>query len=328
MGLIKTASLMLVAFIVSGCSKQGASVGDGGPATQAVASAVPTAEEAPTPQSPKDLLEDHRKEMTAAAEAGNYPDVCKGTPWVNGAICNWAAARASGKSVGRPDGEIFRAYFGKEHWKHIYGQIIADADSNGDYEVSVGGYRHHCILDTDDTKFTTKGAFDLWVQEQPETREVTVNSGATEQWVVLEEATLAKMLMDLAHSGGGIEATALAKNAMGLIATYQTYAERKGEPPALPSASAAAPVVAAVAPGTPLIAAAPTTSPTSAKPSSAPARSPANTISRTPASAPGPSPDDAEKRAKARSGCLQKCVGGCNDDAACERACAGKCPAG
>jgi hypothetical protein len=84
------------------------------------------------------------------------------------------------------------------------------------------------------------------VQEQPETREVTVNSGPTQQWVVLEEATLAKMLMDLAHTGGGIEGTALAKNAMALIAKYRPYSERKGELPTVRGAPSSATAAAAV----------------------------------------------------------------------------------
>jgi hypothetical protein len=207
----------------------------------------------PHVDTPQEKLEQHRKEMAEAAEAGRYAEVCKGTPWFNSAICNWAATKAAGKAVDRPNGELFRAYFGKEHWKHIYGSIVSDADSDGNYEVSVGGYRHHCVLDTIDTKFNSKGAFNLWVQEQPEPREVTLNSGATEQWVVLEEAELAKTLMDLAHAGG-VEATAMAKNAMTLIAGYEPYSERKGELPTLPDAPVAAPSAlpaAAGASGTP-----------------------------------------------------------------------------
>jgi predicted small lipoprotein YifL len=188
----------------------------------------------PIPLTPAERLEQHRKEMADAADAGRYADVCKGTPWVNAIICNWAAAKAAGKTVERPNGELFRGYFGKEHWKHAYGRIVGDADKDGDYEVSVSGYNHHCVLDTTDTKYETKGAFNLWVQEQPEPREVTLNSGNTQQWVVLEEAELAKTLMDLAHAGG-VEATAMAKNAMKLIAVYEPYTERKGELPTLPT---------------------------------------------------------------------------------------------
>jgi hypothetical protein len=109
--------------------------------------------------------------------------VCRGTPRVNQTLCAWVAARAAGKGVERPDGEIFRAYFGKEHWSHVYGHIVGAADENGDYEVSVGGYRHHCILDVIERKFETRGVFYFWVQEQPTTREVTVNSGDTQQWI-------------------------------------------------------------------------------------------------------------------------------------------------
>jgi hypothetical protein len=204
----------------------------------------------PAPLTPAERLEQHRKEMAEAVEAGQYADVCKGTPWFNSTICNWAAAKAAGKGVDRPNGELFRAYFGKEHWKHAYGRIVGDADKDGDYEVSVSGYNHHCVLDTTDTKYDTKGAFNLWVQEQPEPREVTLNSGNTQQWVVLEEAELAKTLMDLAHAGG-VEATAMAKNAMKLIAVYEPYAERKGELPTLPDApvATAAPTPSAVPTG-------------------------------------------------------------------------------
>ena len=204
----------------------------------------------PPPLTPAERLEQHRKEMADAAEAGRYADVCKGTPWFNPTICNWAAAKAAGKAADRPNREL-NAIFPREHWKHAWGQIAGDADSDGNYEVSVGGYRHHCILDTIDTKFTSKGHFDMWVQEQPEPREVTLNSGATEQWVVLEEAELAKTLMDLGHSGGGVEATAMAKNAMKMIAVYEPYTERKGELPTLPdspASTAPVPVAASAAP--------------------------------------------------------------------------------
>jgi hypothetical protein len=209
---------------------------------------VAVAEDAgpPAPLTPAERLEQHRKEMADAAQAGRFTEVCKGTPWVNATICNWAAARAAGNAVERPNGELFRAYFGKEHWKHAYGRIVSDADKDGDYEVSVGGYNHHCILDTIDTKYDTKGAFNLWVQEQPEPREVTLNSGNTQEWVVLEEAELAKTLMDLAHAGG-VEATAMAKNAMTLIASYEPYTERKGDLPTLPDAPTAPAVAAASA---------------------------------------------------------------------------------
>jgi hypothetical protein len=172
--------------------------------------------------------------MANMADDGRFSEVCKGTPWVNQPLCNWVAVRAAGTAAGHPDGEIFRAFFTKEHWKRVSGRIVDDAGDNGDYEVAASGYRHHCILNTDETKFETKGSFNMWVQEQPETQEVTVNSGDTQQWVVLEEATLAKQLWDLAHEGSGLESTALAKNAMGTIARYNSYAERKGTLPVLP----------------------------------------------------------------------------------------------
>jgi len=327
MGWIRMPSLALVVFVVFvvGCTKGGAGSVDAAAVAAdsgSIASTGDTRHEgiglgdiasmghdasAPESKTPQELLDDHRKDMAVAAEDGHYTEVCKGTPWVNATLCNWAAAKADGKGVERPDGEIFRAYFAKEHWKHVYGTIIDDAGNEGDYEVSVGGYRHHCILDTDETKFSTKGAFNMWVQEQPTTREVTVNSGATQQWVVLEEATLAKILMDLAHSGGGIEATALAKNAMGLFATYVPYAEKKGDPPALPSEAPAAASGAAVAAASPPARATPVAQATPP-------------IAR--------APDDPTKRAAARADCLRKCVGTCGDDSACERTCAAKCPPG
>ena len=74
----------------------------------------------PTPQTPADLLADHRREMAQAADDGQYAAVCTGTPWVNSTICNWVAARATGKPVNHPDGELFHGYFVKEHWKHAH----------------------------------------------------------------------------------------------------------------------------------------------------------------------------------------------------------------
>ncbi len=271
-------SALMVAVLVVGCGKRD-SAASGGSNADAVAAPVPSASasaasEPPAPPTPEALLEQHRKEMASAAEDGRYANVCAGTPWFNQAICNWAAGRAAGKSPARPGGDVFHPFFVSQHWAKVYGQIIADADSNGDYEVSVGGYKHHCILDTDETKFSTKGAFHMWVQEQPDTREVTVNSGATQQWVVLEEATLATMLMELAHSGGGVEATASAKNIMGLIATFVPYTEKKGELPVLPGVAptpSAASSVAPAAPRRPSSAATPSPSP--AAPSPAPVAS-------------------------------------------------------
>ena len=265
-------SALMVAVLVVGCGKRD-SAATGGSNADAVAAPVPSASasaasEPPAPPTPDALLEQHRKEMASAAEDGRYADVCAGTPWFNQTICTWAAGKAAGKSPARPGGDVFHPFFVSQHWAKVYGQIIADADSNGDYEVSVGGYKHHCILDTDETKFSTKGAFHMWVQEQPDTREVTVNSGATQQWVVLEEATLATMLMELAHAGGGVEATASAKNIMGLIATFVPYTEKKGQLPALPGAPPASSASSSAAPG-----AAPRTRATSA--AEAPASPPA-----------------------------------------------------
>jgi hypothetical protein len=149
------------------------------------------------------------------------------------------AARAQGKPVDRPDSDVYRSLFEREHWKHVYGTIIDDAGDEGDYEVSVSGYHNHCLLDTADTKFTTKGNFNMWVQEQPETREVTLNSGKTANWVVLTEMPLAKALMDLAHSGVSLESTGIAKDAMKLIAQYDTFAVLRGNVPSIPGSAEA-----------------------------------------------------------------------------------------
>jgi hypothetical protein len=315
--------------ILTACSRHDSTISgsDAAPASAtADASTIGTAtdsgvsaKEAPTELSPADLLGEHRRKLGEAAEQGKYVDVCKGAPWFNQVICLWAAARAEGKAVGRPDGELFRAFFNKEHWKHGGGTIIGDPTASGDLEVSANGYRNHCVLETNDTKFSSRGRWDLWVQEQPETREVTLNSGSTQNWVVLEEMALAKALMDLAHSGGGIEGTARAKDAMKMIAEYQTYAELKGEIPAVPGAppmdagTPAAPVASvAVTPSTP-----------------APAR-PTSTVAAA-VSAPAfpafPTAGNAPpKNPRARADCLAGCVAKCADDTACERACAGKCP--
>ena len=272
--------------------------------------------EAPKELSPVDLLGEHRRKLGEAAEQSRYVDVCKGAPWFNQVICLWAAARAEGKAVGRPDGELFRAFFNKEHWKHGGGRIIGDPTASGDLEVSANGYRNHCVLETNDTKFSSRGRWDLWVQEQPETREVTLNSGSTQNWVVLEEMSIAKALMDLAHSGGGIEGTARAKDAMKMIAEYQTYAELKGEIPAVPGA---APVDAGV-PAAPSATAAVVASPAaSVRPASGGAAAVAAPAAFPTFAAPAKNP-------RARADCLAGCVAKCADDPACERSCASKCP--
>lgn len=275
-----------------------------------------SAKESPKEQSPADLLGEHRRKLGEAAEQGKYVDVCKGAPWFNQAICLWAAARAEGKAVGRPDGELFRAFFTKEHWKHGGGSIVGDPTASGDLEVTANGYRNHCVLETNDTKFSSRGRWDLWVQEQPETREVTLNSGSTQNWVVLEEMGLAKALMDLAHSGGGIEGTARAKDAMKMIAEYQTYAELKGEIPAVPGA---APVDAG-APAAPAATAAVGAS------GAVPARPASNGPGAGASPAGFPTFAAPPKNPQARADCLRACVAKCADDATCERACAGKCP--
>jgi len=258
---IKAASLALVAFIISACSKQGTSIGEGGAldaSAPAVASTVAPAEEPPTPASPKAVLEEHRKEMARAAVDGRYADVCKGTPWAtspiafNKTLCAWVAARAEGKEAFSvewwrfPGSSLYRGLFNTEHWAHVHGHLLDDhPDQDGRHEVTAVGYKNHCLLETTDTKYTSKGAFDLWVQEQPEAEEVTTNSGAIQHWILLEEMPLAKALMDLAHSRVSVESTATAKDAMVMIAEYQSYAERKGELPVLSPAATAAPSASA-----------------------------------------------------------------------------------
>lgn len=316
-----TALLLLV---LAACSrKDQASAEDASPrgASSTVAAspdAGATPAEPPRERTPKELLDEHRRTLSAFAEQGKYTEVCKGAPWFNQIICVWVAARAEGKPVGRPDGELFRAFFYKEHWKHAYGRILGDPTAPGDLEVSVNGYRNHCILELTDTKYSSKGNFNLWVQEQPETREITLNSGSTANWVVLEEASLAKALMDLAHSGGGIEGTAMAKDAMKMIAEYQTYAELKGEIPPVPGA---APTGASPDAG-----ATPSASSASPTAASTSAATPSAVTVKTAAAAP-PAPVTPPKNPRARAECLSTCVSKCADDAACERACATKCPA-
>lgn len=311
------ASIVTSALLVTaGCSKKADPGGaaDAAPAASesaTVTSAKPTAEAPPKEKSPKELLEDHRRELLTLAEQEKYPDVCKGAPWFNSSICSWVAIRASGKGAERPDGEVFRAYFGKEHWKHVYGSIVGDPKEGFDIEVSVGGYRNHCLLTTTDSKFTSRGRFDLWVQEQAKAQEITLNSGETAHWVSLLEMPLARMLMGLAKSGGGLESVATAKDIMTRIAGYETYAEQKEVYPALPGASSAVPV-----PGT-----APSAVTTSPSPSAA---NVPKTVSP-PTTAPG-STKTPLKNPRARADCIAACVAKCADDGVCERACAGKCP--
>lgn len=227
---------LCLAIIITGCkSKEVTPTLNPSASAGAIAQAP---EPAPAPKTPKELFEDYQHELGKVAEEGRYDEVCHGAPWFPPIICQWVAARAQGKAVDRPDSDVFRNLFGREHWKHAYGTIIDEAGDQGDYEVAVGGYRVHCLLDTADTKFTTKGRFNMWVQEQPETREVTLNSGKTANWVVLSEAPLAKALMDLAHSYTNLETTAIAKDAMKLIAEYDSYAVLKGSIPAVPEITA------------------------------------------------------------------------------------------
>jgi hypothetical protein len=290
---------------LSGCKKTTSAADTSSDADAAPKAAANVAPVVVAPITPADRLAAHRKAMVTMAEAGQYAEVCNGTPWISRALCTWVAAKADGRSPERPDGEVFRAFFVKEHWKKVSGTIL-DPGDDGHYEVRAGGYRRHCILDTIDTKFSSKGNFNMWVQEQPETREVTVTSGDVQQWIVLEEAVLAKAFMDLAHSGGGIEAKAMAKDTMSTIAEYVPYSELKGELPPLPGSVVVAPSAASKTVPSELAAATP------------------RPVQPTTALAVDP-----EVKRRARAGCLTKCVAACNDDASCERTCASsKCPAG
>ena len=208
--------------------------GDASPA----ASAAPTSStlaaadasiEADAP-SPKDLADAHRDAMAKLADDGKYDEVCAGTPAVPRPICNWVALRAQGKAAVKPDGSIFMAFFNREHFKKVSGTIIGDGEAKGEYEVMAYGYRRHCILSTTSTNFKTTGAFTMWVQEQPDLREVTVNSGETQKWAELEESDMAKDFADLAR-GYGIEAEGTAKDLMTEIARFVPYAELQGDFP-------------------------------------------------------------------------------------------------
>lgn len=234
-----TLSCLTLLALATGC--RGSSTQPTSDAGPTVSSSAPSASAAPAePLSPLDQFHAYQETMSAQAEAGHYADVCKGTPWFPSWMCQWVAARADGKGVDRPDGEAFRGFFYKEHWKHAYGTIIGDANTQGDYEASVSGYRNHVVLDTVDTKYESNGRFDLWVQEEPETQEVTLKSGGTANWVVIDEMPLAKALMDLAHSGVSVESTAIAKDAMKLIASYAPYSVLKGDIPTPTGAAASA----------------------------------------------------------------------------------------
>jgi hypothetical protein len=188
--------------------------------------------------------------MADAAREGRYAEVCQGTPAVPSIICTWVAAKAEGKPAARPDGELFRAFYTREHIKKVSGRIIESAGGDNRYEVTASGYRRHCILETVDTQFETTGAFTMWVQEQPQPEEIELKSGRTEAWIVLTEAVLGKTLLDLAKSyGAGVEGQAMAKDVMGLIANFVPYAELKGDPAVVPDAGAPAVEHAVVARG-------------------------------------------------------------------------------
>jgi hypothetical protein len=218
-------------------------------------------------------------------------------------MCNWVAARAQGKPATKPDPSVSYPWFVREHIKKVSGTILGDGDTKGEHEVIAYGYRRHCILSTTTTEFKTTGGFTLWVQELPEVRDVTVNSGESEKWVELEESELGKDIVDLAHTYG-IEAEALAKDLMVEIARFVPYSELKGDYP-----DASAPVAVT---GTAI--------------STATTTSTATSITTTTSVPPRPAVDP-EAKTKARSECIRSCVAGCKDDAACELDCpTKKCP--
>lgn len=314
----KAQAIALCALLLASCSKKEQPASSASPSASAMAepslsASASASAEAPAPpepppvRTPEQLLDEHRDKLDSLVNDGKYDEVCQGAPWLNQAICKWVAARAAGKAAGRPDGEVFRAFFAKEHWKQVHGRILSIDGLDG-LEVVVSGYRNHCILELIDTQYSTTGGFSLWVQEQPETREIQLNSGSFAHWVVLEEATLAKALMTLARSGGGIESMGMAKDVMATFARYRTYAERKGETLAVPGAdpapAASATASASSAPS------APPTPPT-----------PAATTVAVKANAPAAP----AKNPRARSACIASCVAKCSDNPVCERSCAGKC---
>lgn len=301
----------------TGCSKKAGVVSDDASASIATAQssasapasvAASAAPPEPEPKTPKELLAEHRRGLAKLVDDEKYAEVCRGAPWFQPTICSWVAARAAGKGAERPDGELFRAYFGKEHWKHVYGTVIGDPKEGYGIEVSVGGYKNHCLLTTTDTKFTSRGRFDLWVQEQVKLEEVTLNSGNVAHWVGLVEMPLARMLMSLAKSGGGLEATATAKDIMAQIASYETYAEQKEEFPPVPGAAlptSSSPPIVSAAPAVP--------------PPIAEATVPAPKVAT-------PQPATPPKNPVKRAACVSACVSKCADDSSCERACVSKCP--
>jgi hypothetical protein len=246
-----------------------------------------------------------------------YHQICGGVPWFNQPICKWAAARAEGKQAERPEGDLIKAGFKSEHWKQVYGRIIASMGDDGLYEVTAGGYRSHVLLKTDGTEYSTTGAYHLWVQEKPDTLDVTTKSGESHSFIILNEMRLAQTLLDLAHAGPGLEGTALAKNAMSMIASYETYGERKEDPefPTVPAPGweSDRPIAVAAAP-------APAASATDGKPAEVPpsevAAKPRITVDGV--GTAGPS----QAKRQARSACLSKCIASCDDDANCERGCA------
>ena len=230
-------SAIVVMLAVMACHRD-PSPADAATATATDAGPVAVVEAStPAPQTPEEKLETYRKHLSDLVDEKKYAEVCTGAPWFNKTICTWVANRADGKGVDRPNAQLYHSFFVEEHWTHAYGRLVGEVNSPP-YEVVVGGYRNHCLLHTEDTKYSTTGAFDLWVQEQPEAEEVTTNSGATQHWVALDEMPLAKALMDLAHSGVSVESTARAKDAMTMIAEYKTYAERKGTLPTIPGDAA------------------------------------------------------------------------------------------
>lgn len=295
---------LLAGLLVFGCKKPSTTAEAGAADAESAAVVVADAGVADSGHvpTPKELADEHRDSMVKLVDEGKYAEVCAGTPTVPASICAWVAAKAEGKAAFKPDGDVFRAFFGREHIKKVSGTIVGDGETKGEYEAIVYGYRRHCVLSTVTTEFTTKGGFSLWVQEQPELREVTVKSGDTEKWVELEENDLGKDFSDLAKTYG-LEAEGTAKDLMKEIANFVPYSELKGQySDAGPSAVATA--------------ATPTAT------SNTPTPTAATTAAAHPTSALAPTVDPA--RAKARADCMRTCIAACKDDSACEMGCSTK----
>jgi len=300
--------LIIATMTASGCKRPSSMASDAAASASAL-SVLPSAEPSAS-TSPPDPLEQHRSSMESAVNEGRYDEVCAGTPSVPSAICTWAAARGQGKAAAHPGGQVLQAFFVHEHIKKVSGTIVGDGQSKGEYEVRVGGYRRHCHLETQDTTFSTTGFFTMWVQENPKTEAVELISGGQQQWVVLEESSFAKGVMDLAHSPNNVEGKGIAEDLMGMIARFVPYSEFAGLTADPPDASTAAVDASPVSP-----------SPTPASSSTPPVVA-LNALPRVVAATP-PIP-----KGPTRTDCIRKCVASCADDSSCERSCVAKCPAG